>query len=209
MIIVDKREKNSLVISELIKRKIAIEMKQLPIGDYVIGDVVFERKTKSDFISSIINKRLIEQLNNLKQFEKRILIIEDDSHCGERKINIHPNAVKGMLLSVAVDFSTPMIFTGGFEETADFLEILNKRYEQGKKEFSLKMKKKARNMNEQQQFILESFPGIGPSLAKQLLRENKTVKKIINFKEEDFKKIKKLGEKKAKNIHDIINKEYR
>ncbi len=209
MIIVDKREKNSLVISELIKRKISLEIKQILVGDYIIGDVVIERKTKSDFISSIINKRLIEQLNNLKQFEKRFLIIEDDSHCNERKINIHPNAIKGMLLSVAIDFSTPLIFTTGFEETVDFLEILNKRYENGKKIFSLKMKKKARSMKEQQQFILESFPGIGPSLAKQLLKENKTIRNIFNFEEEDFKKIKKLGEKKAKHVHDIINKEYR
>lgn len=209
MIIVDKREKNSMVISELVKRKIPIEIKQLPIGDYVIGDTIIERKTKSDFISSIINKRLIEQLNNMKQFEKRLLIIEDDSHCGERKINIHPNAVRGMILSVAVDFATPMIFTNGFEETVDFLEVLNKRYDQGKKEFSLKMKRKARSMKEQQQFILESFPGIGPSLAKQILKENKTIKSIANFKEEDFKNIKKLGEKKANLIYKIINSEYR
>ena len=54
MIIVDKREKNSLVISELIRRKIPIEIKQLEIGDYIIGDTIIERKTKSDFISSII-----------------------------------------------------------------------------------------------------------------------------------------------------------
>lgn len=209
MIIVDKREKNSLIISELIKRKLEIGVKQLLVGDYVVGDVVIERKTKSDFISSIINKRLLEQLNNLKQFEKRLLIIEDDSHCHERTINIHPNAVRGMLLSVALDFSTPLIFTSGFEETVDFLEILNKKYENGKKEFSLKMKRKARNMKEQQQIILESFPGIGPNLARQLLKDNKKIKNIINFDEEDFKKIKKLGEKKAKYIYEIINKEYR
>jgi len=73
MIIVDKREKNSLVISELIRRKIPIEIKQLEIGDYIIGDTIIERKTKSDFISSIINKRLLEQLNNMKQFPSNLL----------------------------------------------------------------------------------------------------------------------------------------
>ena len=71
------------------------------------------------------------------------------------------------------------------------------------------MKKKARNMEEQQQFIIESFPGIGPKLAKQLLKENKTVKNIINLREDDIQKIKKLNKKRAKLIYKIINSEYK
>lgn len=209
MIIVDKREKNSLVISELIRRKIPIEVKQLEIGDYIVGDTIIERKTKSDFISSIINKRLLEQLGNMKQFPNKLLILEEDPSCNGRKINIHPNAIRGMLLSVSLDFKTPVIHTNGYNETVDFLELLNKRYENGKKEISLKMKKKARNMKEQQQFIIESFPGIGPSLAKQLLKENKTIKNIMNMTEEDISKIKKLNKKRAKIIHMIINSDYR
>lgn len=208
MIIVDKREKNSLIISELIRRKIPIEIKQLEIGDYIIGDTIIERKTKSDFISSIINKRLMEQLINMKRFPNKLLIIEGENGC-ERKVNIHPNAIKGMILSVSLDFQTPIIQTDGYDETVDFLEILNKRYENGKKEISLNMKKKAKSMKEQQQFVIECFPGIGPSLAKQLLKENKTIKNIINLPEEDFKKIKKLSEKKGGFIYRIINSEYK
>ena len=143
MIIVDKREKNSLVISELIRRKIPIEIKQLEIGDYIIGDTIIERKTKSDFISSIINKRLLEQLNNMKQFPNKLLVLEEDPTCCERNINIHPNAIRGMILSISLDFHTPIIHTSGYNETVDFLEVLNKRYENGGKEISLKMKKKA------------------------------------------------------------------
>ena len=209
MIIVDKREKNSLVISELIRRKIPIEIKQLEIGDYIIGDTIIERKTKSDFISSIINKRLLEQLNNMKQFPNKLLVLEEDPTCCERNINIHPNAIRGMILSISLDFHTPIIHTSGYNETVDFLEVLNKRYENGGKEISLKMKKKARNMEEQQQFIIESFPGIGPKLAKQLLKENKTVKNIINLREDDIQKIKKLNKKRAKLIYTIINSEYK
>ncbi len=209
MIIVDKREKNSMIIAELVKRKLPIEIKQLEIGDYIVGDTIIERKTKSDFISSIINKRLMEQLINMKKFPNKLLIIEEDSSDYERKINIHPNAIKGMILSVSLDFQTPIIQTNGYNETVDFLEILNKRYENGKKEISLNMKKKARSMKEQQQFVMECFPGIGPSLAKQLLNENKTLKNIINLPEEDFKKIKKLSKNKGTFIYRIINSEYR
>ena len=48
-IIIDHREKNSLVVSELIGLGFSIEYKQLPVADYIIGDVAIERKTLADF----------------------------------------------------------------------------------------------------------------------------------------------------------------
>ena len=39
-IIVDYREKNSLVISNLIKLGFEIEFKELKIGDYIIKDII-------------------------------------------------------------------------------------------------------------------------------------------------------------------------
>ena len=44
-IIVDNREKNSLVPSELSKNNINFEFQQLPIADYIINDFAIERKT--------------------------------------------------------------------------------------------------------------------------------------------------------------------
>ena len=72
-IIVDNREKNSLVVSELISQGNKIEFKQLEIADYIIGEIAIERKTISDFISSMLNKRLFIQLKNLQQYEKSLL----------------------------------------------------------------------------------------------------------------------------------------
>jgi len=43
------------------------------------------------------------------------------------------------------------------------------------------------------QFILEGFPGIGPTTAKKLLKKFKSIKKIINASEEELKEI--LGKK--------------
>jgi len=60
-IIVDIHEKNSLVVSELISQKIEIELRKIPVADYIIGEVAIERKTVSDFISSMIKKRLQKQ----------------------------------------------------------------------------------------------------------------------------------------------------
>ena len=57
-IIIDHREKNSLVSSELHKKGYEIEFQQLKVADYLVNDIAIERKTVSDFKSSIINKRM-------------------------------------------------------------------------------------------------------------------------------------------------------
>ena len=74
-IIVDYREKNSLVISDLVNLKIEVEFKNLPIADYLINDIAIERKTISDFKSSIIDKRIFSQLKELRQYPKHLLIL--------------------------------------------------------------------------------------------------------------------------------------
>jgi len=61
-IIIDYREKNSLVASHLIKQGFPIEFRELKIGDYIVKDVVIERKTIQDFINSMISRRLLNQI---------------------------------------------------------------------------------------------------------------------------------------------------
>ena len=72
-IIIDYREKNSLVASHLVKLGFEIEFRELKVGDYVIKDVVIERKTVSDFVSSMINQRLLKQIEELKQIRSFFL----------------------------------------------------------------------------------------------------------------------------------------
>jgi len=208
MIIVDKREKNSMVISELIERKQEIKLEHLAVADYIVGNVAIERKTLPDFVSSMLNKRLLRQLEELKQYPKALLIIEGiDDHPLYEFGKINPNAIRGMMLSIVLEFNIPIILTKNSEDTAEFLILLDKRQQRGEKEISLKAKKKAYNLAQQQQFILESFPGIGPATAKMLLKKFKTIKAIINAKDKQLEKAK-LNKKKIEIMKKIINAKY-
>lgn len=204
-IIVDYREKNSLVVSELIKRKIDIEFKQLKVADYIVKEIAIERKTVSDFISSMINKRIFNQLQEIKQYPKHFLIIEgieEQDIYNESQGGISSNALRGMILSIILKYQVPIIFSKNAEDTACFIDVLTKKTQ--KKDFSLNPKKKALSPEEQKQFILEGFPGIGPKTAKKLLKEFKTIKKIMNTPLDELKKI--IG-KKAE-IFNIVNEIY-
>lgn len=210
-IIADIREKNSLVIAEMINLGINVELKHLNLADYLISeDIAVERKTINDFVSSMINKRLQSQLVDLKKnFKAPLLIIEKEDH---QEIfrptghpNIHENAVRGMLLSIA-NFNVPFIITENYEDTAKYLLLLAKRQLKPEQEFSLSFKRKAYSKKEQLQIILESFPGIGPATAKALLKQFKTIKNFVNASEDELKE-SKLG-KKAVLVKKIIEDNY-
>lgn len=208
-IIADYREKNSLVISELINLGIDIETKELKVADYLIAGTAVERKTVSDFINSMKNGRLVNQLEELRQYESRLLVVEgvdeqelysDDS--SEDNIGMHPNSIRGFLLSILLNYKVPIIFTKNYEDTAKFLAVLCKKKP---REISLNIKKRAHNQKEQSQYVLESFPGIGPKTARKLLKKFRAIKDMINAPEEDIKKV--IG-KKAENLIRIINYKY-
>ncbi len=205
-IIIDYRERNSLVASELISMNLEIEFRELKVADYLVNNVAIERKTISDFISSIINKRIIRQLQELQQYEDKLLIIEgieeqelysDDAN--ERMI--HANAIRGFLLSVPLKHKIPVIITKNYEDTAKFIAVLARKKE---KESSLNVTKKSLNKKERLQFILESFPGIGPKTAKKLLEKFKTLKNIMNSSVEELTEV--IG-KKA-DIFRLIEEQY-
>ena len=216
-IIIDYREKNSLIPSELIELGLEIEFKNLKVADYLVKGVAIERKTVSDFVSSMINRRLIKQLEELTQYKDNLLIVEGldeqelytDSPEGmlDRKPaggfqGMHPNAIRGFLLSILLKYRVPIIFTKNYEDTAKFLSVLSKRKPN---ELPLNVKKKALNKKEQLQFIIEGFPGVGPKTAKKLLKKFKTIKKIINTSKENLKEV--IG-KKAEIMEKIIDSKY-
>ena len=216
-VIVDHREKSSGIIRELAKHGIDIDEKQLLVGDFIIQtkdhnnnniNLCIEKKTQEDFLNSIIDKRLLRQLFDMKEhFQSQLLIIEGNSNLYSLR-KFHPNSIRGMLATIAVDLQIPIITTRSVSDTASLIATIAKRMEKPRSEISLLKKRKPPTVKEQQELIVESFPGIGPVLAKSILKEFKTIKNIINSDEKALKKIEKIGNKKAKNIMDVINSEY-
>jgi len=168
-----------------------------------------EFKTVEDFVNSLIDGRLLPQIKELKNsFSKPLLIIEgkDDIYSVR---NVHPNSIRGMLSSIAIDFGVPILFSRDVKETASYLYLIAKsEQEELGKEFSPHGSRKPMTLKEQQEYIVSALPGIGIGLAKPLLRKFKTVKKLINAKPEKLEKVEKIGPKKAKKICDVVDGEY-
>ncbi|MEA3378158.1 MAG: DEAD/DEAH box helicase [Nanoarchaeota archaeon] len=208
--IADSRERGSGIIKHLAEKGIGLNLKNIHTADFIVGDNIgIERKTVQDFVNSIIDKRLLVQIKNLKNnFASPLLIIEGSEDIYSAR-NIHPNAIRGMLASIALSFGVPMIYTADFKDTAELLILIAKKAQKEKKEFGLRFEKKPLTTMEMQEYIVESLPGVGPSLAKSLLKNLKTIKNIVNAEHGDLKDIEKIGSKKAKEIKRIVEEEYK
>lgn len=205
VVYVDHRESKSGVVRELSNLGVDIKTSALSVADYQVSpDVAVERKSAQDFASSIIDKRLYKQARELvENFNKPLLIVEGENlYTG----GLHPNAVRGALASLAVDFSIPIIPTRSPEDTASMIYRLAVReQEKGVREIPLRTEKKPLSLQEQQIFIVESLPNVGPVTARKLLEKFGTVKGVFNASKEDLTKVEGVGKIIAQKIRDVID----
>lgn len=184
-IIIDKRENQSLITANLIEQKANISHEILEIGDYLINDTIIERKTYQDFTSSITDKRLFAQVSEMKKYPIRYLIIEGFDFT--YKSRLHQNAIRGAILSITKHI--PIIYTENEADTSKFLIQIAKRQEKEPQEFATRPTRSTLSQEKQKQFILEGFPEIGPTAAKNLLEEFNSLKEIFNASEKILNKI--------------------
>lgn len=199
-IIVDYREKSSLVITHLLSMSARIEFENLQVGDYIINNLIIERKTYADFKASIIDKRIFNQIKNLQLYSPCLLILEGFFEEPFSSPKINENSIRGILLSLLLKQGIPMLFTSNAKDTASYIKLLSLKKENAPA--SNRPKKIFLNEKEKQQFILEGFSGIGPITSEKLLFHFGSLYNIFMATEEELAKI--IG-KKAKEVYSLIH----
>lgn len=208
VVFADTREGNSKVIRHLSEMEIDVKVQAMAVGDYQVSDeVVIERKTAKDFVDSIVDKRLFKQARSLmEEFKRPLIILEgDDLYNGM----INPNAIRGSIASIALDFGISIIPTRNAQDTAAMIKRIAIREQSGEKTpIQIRTDKKPVNLWEQQLFIIESLPNIGPVNAKNLLEHFGTVANIINASESQLQEVEGIGKKTAVNIRKVVDSKY-
>ena len=208
VVFADTREGNSKVIRHLSEMEIDVKVQAMAVGDYQVSDeVVIERKTAKDFVDSIVDKRLFKQARSLmEEFKRPLIILEgDDLYNGM----INPNAIRGSIASIALDFGISIIPTRNAQDTAAMIKRIAIREQSGEKTpIQIRTDKKPVNLWEQQLFIIESLPNIGPVNAKTLLEHFGTVANIINASESQLQEVEGIGKKTAANIRKVVDSKY-
>ncbi|ERH02653.1 MAG: ERCC4-like helicase [Halonotius sp. J07HN6] len=211
-IVADQRELESTVARDLSKRdEITTRLETLAVGDYVLSDrVAVERKSVADFLDTLTGgeRSMFEQVGDLvRNYSRPIVLIEGDDLYGER--NLHPNAIRGALSSLAVDFNASVLRTDGESETAELLATIARREQETRdREVSVHGEKSSKTLAEQQEYVVASIADIGPVTARSLLEHFRTVEAVMTAREDDLLAVDGVGEVTAEKIRDVVGSDY-
>jgi len=184
---------------KLAKKGFRIENRKLEAGDYIIGDIIIERKTLKDLFSSQFRGRLYYQLRSLKESGmKPFLLIEGDSVPFLPQTKALWTRYHSLLLGIGLLGITPII-SKDKDESIEIISLLANRVPKGARPRLLGKKKGGRKPLEVKIDILREIPSIGEIRAKQLLGKFGSIYGIIKACLEEGSSIRELVGKSIEN----------
>ena len=223
---IDSRENSKLsklVFQKAKALKIEHEVKWLEIGDYVFDDVCFEAKSATDFLGSVMSKRLWTQLDNMdRHYSTNIVIIHGDMQ--EAILNVIENSKSKMSIA-----SRSIILNNKFLGAIGRIVLdtdIKPFWVQTEEEASLiitavcKMKPLTRETIAPQVFkrlttddlrvdLLSSIKGVSIKKSKELIKQFGSIMEIGECSSYELQAIEGIGETLAKRIISTLNSEER
>ena len=224
MLVIDSREKSKLAKLVMQKAKalsIKYEQRWIEIGDYVFDDVCFEAKSATDFLGSVLSKRMWTQLDNMdRHYKTNIVIIHGDMQeaimnvienapskmpIGTRSIMLN-NKFLGAIGRITLDTDIKPFWVQSEEEAALIITAI------------CKMKPMTRETIEPQVFkrlttddlrldLLSSIKGVSIKKAKLLIKQYGSIMEIGECSAYELQAIEGIGETLAKRIISTLNSE--
>ncbi|ADJ13552.1 DEAD/DEAH box helicase [Halalkalicoccus jeotgali] len=211
-IVADQRELDATIARDLSTREgISTRLETLAVGDYVLSDrVAVERKSVSDFLDTLVggDRSVFEQVGDMARFYSRPVVIIEGAGLYEER-NVHPNAIRGALASLAIDFGASVLRTEDEADTADLLAVIaGREQEVDDREVSVHGKKSSKTLAEQQEYVVGSIADIGPVTARSLLEAFGSVEAVLTASEEELMDAEGVGEVTAGRIREVVAGRY-
>ncbi|RLF22278.1 MAG: hypothetical protein DRN15_09430 [Thermoprotei archaeon] len=210
MIIVDKHEPKRFV-ETLRKMGVKVEVKSLPLGDYIVKDYVVERKTLDDLINSIQTARIWKQLYRLMLLQKEgyrpmIVVTGNTPYLGKGGYDSKMRQFFIFQLVSSFSYGIPVVHLDFDGRMPWFLYQLHIRSDKKKASKPVTVKKKT-DIREIKSDMLSCIPGIGRTLADELSKRY-SIAELSKMKEEKLSNIligkRRLG-RKGKMIKRVLN----
>ena len=211
-IVADQREMDANIARDLSKREeIEIRLETLEVGDYICSDrVAVERKSVADFVDSLVggDRSVFEQVGAMaRHYARPVVVVEGEGLYEQR--DIHPNAIRGALSSLAVDFGASILRTESEDDTMELLATIAKREQQlDSREVSVHGEKGTKTRSEQQEYVVSSIAEIGPVTARSLLEEFGTVEAVMIASEDELQAADGVGSVTAERMREVIGSQY-
>jgi len=207
-IVIDHREFASAMARELARRGAVLEPQQLAVGDYRIGSRVgVERKTGGDFVRSLMDGSLFQQVRALAQEFRRpvLLMVGSDLYTARR---IDPKAIRGALATIAVDYGVPLLHAADAGEAAELLLAMAARETRTPGATPLRAGAGELSPVERQRFLVEGLPGVSAVLARRLLTHFGSVAAVFEASDTELRAVHGVGPLIASAIREAVTARY-
>ncbi len=224
-------EINNLIVGDILILKENTHSEQSSgYLDFNGSAIIIERKSISDFVSSVRSKRIWEQLFKLMNTEQimgyriecKILVVQQtfDEYFAQipwwnEKRNLDKRSFWRYMINAMVDiifvFQTPIIFLSTDEQLHEFLNILIKRdimrWNSWAFESTMYNKRSRPNvpLKDNRLYLLCSLPTVGHTLNKRLLTTFGSIASITNASVKELRRVRGIGKKKAEIIFNILH----
>ncbi len=194
---------------------VEIGVRVLPITDdegsvdrYVVSNrVVVERRTGGGLIQGIMDKTLFTSAIYMREhFRLPLLIVEGNVNYEYSRMD--PQAVRGALSAMVLQYGISVLSTPNPAETVQLILMALRQEQFGIPSISTTPKRKATTTDDMQRRLIEMLPGCGMVMARDLLQQFGSVRRIVNATVDEFLGMKGIGKRKADQIVRVLGAEY-
>jgi len=215
MIYIDANEPKD--IQEMLRNiGLDFKVKKLYVGDYVVegknGVIAVERKAISDYISSLVDGRLQNQLYNLSTYyEYSFLVIVGYVSYALMYSKFRRDAYIASLISASLKKSptgkSGQVIVVNVETDYDFALFLKMLQKFLNEQELYRLPRLVVNKEDKELMyasMLTAIPGIGEEKAKAIIRKFKTIQNVANATIEQLMNVEGIGRKTAERIYKFM-----
>lgn len=198
-------------LEERIKKLgLVTERVPLEVGDYVIGNIVIERKTIDDFLGSITTHRLFDQLYKMKESGMRgvLMVIGRVPYWAKfKEPNWTAQVDNKIFVMRQVCFFSYGVWLVQVQTEEDFMIYIQDFWNRCTAKTQIPVAKKGSNPRQVKIFLLASIPGIGSKLATDLVEAYPRLIDLVTMEETALYELKVNGRRlgmKGKNIREAF-----
>lgn len=209
LVLVDDRELRSEVVPALVGMpNLEVRVQRLLVGDFQVEDkAVFERKTVTDFATSMIDGRLFRQARRLMSQKLPATLILEGRPTDLSEVGVSREALQGAMVALTVLFRLPILRSPDPQETARLIGYAAEQVFQCSQGRIYSAGPRPKGKKARQLGLLQSFPGVGADRARRLLEHFGSIRQLAFAHPSDVAQVPGIGPKTAESIRDLLNEE--
>lgn len=225
-LVIDSREHSDLtkhVVEKAVGYNIKMKKEWLEVGDYIFNDVCFEAKSSFDFLQSVMNKRLWNQLDNMdRNFPNNLVIVYGSFDAAFRqnskhnKSDINRQTLRVMLKKkfygamgkIILDTDCSLLWFKDAQTAAEMICVVCKMQPHDRPVYTPRIiKQKKITTTDLRVDVLMTIKGISEKKAKTLLGEFGSIMEIGEAHTAEIEMLNGFGNVLANRIIDTLNSE--